>query len=128
MPCNTSNRATHPAQRLAAPARNRAGRAQAFDDLLLLKRGGRTIYCGPLDACSADMVAYFQVRAQSRACRPPPPCSQPCVVPLLQRARMPGRKSPRLHGTSCMLAATWRMTLCVLGDNGARAHFICGGV
>lgn len=35
---------------------------QAFDELLLLKRGGRPIYCGPLGAFSADMVAYFQAR------------------------------------------------------------------
>ena len=33
---------------------------QAFDELLLLKRGGRPIYCGALGTHSADMVAYFQ--------------------------------------------------------------------
>ncbi|KAK9836042.1 hypothetical protein WJX81_008449 [Elliptochloris bilobata] len=29
---------------------------EAFDELLLLKRGGRPIYCGPLGASSADMA------------------------------------------------------------------------
>lgn len=38
--------------------------AQAFDELLLLKRGGRTIYCGPLGRQSADLIAYFQVSPQ----------------------------------------------------------------
>ena len=33
---------------------------EAFDELLLLKRGGRPIYCGSLGTHSADMVAYFQ--------------------------------------------------------------------
>ena len=34
---------------------------QAFDELLLLKRGGQTIYCGPLGDQSSHLVAYFQV-------------------------------------------------------------------
>lgn len=33
---------------------------QAFDELLLLKRGGRTIYCGPTGFESQQLVAYFQ--------------------------------------------------------------------
>ena len=33
---------------------------QAFDELLLLKRGGRTIYCGPTGHQSQQLVAYFQ--------------------------------------------------------------------
>ncbi|EIE25913.1 ATP-binding cassette transporter [Coccomyxa subellipsoidea C-169] len=33
---------------------------EAFDELLLLKRGGQTIYCGPLGAQSSDLVAHFQ--------------------------------------------------------------------
>ncbi len=66
------------------------GRAQAFDDLLLLKRGGRTIYCGPLGARSADMVAYFQVRARRRTRRPPRPSMRSCMVALLQRAPVRG--------------------------------------
>ena len=32
---------------------------QAFDELLLLKRGGRTIYCGPTGYESQQLVAYF---------------------------------------------------------------------
>ena len=32
---------------------------QAFDELLLLKRGGRTIYCGPTGHESQQLVAYF---------------------------------------------------------------------
>ena len=31
-----------------------------FDELLLLKRGGETIYAGPLGVESRDLVAYFQ--------------------------------------------------------------------
>lgn len=34
---------------------------QAFDELLLLKRGGQTIYCGLLGEQSSHLVAYFQV-------------------------------------------------------------------
>ena len=34
--------------------------SQAFDELLLLKRGGRTIYCGPTGHQSQQLVAYFQ--------------------------------------------------------------------
>jgi hypothetical protein len=33
---------------------------QAFDELLLLKPGGSTIYFGPLGDESADLLAYFQ--------------------------------------------------------------------
>lgn len=36
---------------------------EAFDELLLLKRGGRTIYCGPLGKQSVDLVSYFEVCA-----------------------------------------------------------------
>ncbi|KAK9829075.1 hypothetical protein WJX72_003763 [[Myrmecia] bisecta] len=32
---------------------------EAFDELLLLKRGGQTIYAGPLGHLSADLVAFF---------------------------------------------------------------------
>ena len=42
--------------------------AQAFDELLLLKRGGQTIYCGPLGAQSRHLIAYFQ--AASHASNP----------------------------------------------------------
>ncbi len=33
---------------------------QAFDELLLLKRGGEVIYGGPLGYQSSDMVRYFE--------------------------------------------------------------------
>ncbi|KAK9826285.1 hypothetical protein WJX74_005739 [Apatococcus lobatus] len=33
---------------------------EAFDELLLLKRGGRVIYCGPLGTNSVEMVKYFE--------------------------------------------------------------------
>ena len=33
---------------------------QAFDELLLLKRGGRVIYNGPTGQRSADLVQYFE--------------------------------------------------------------------
>ena len=33
---------------------------QAFDELLLLKRGGRTIYCGPTGHESQQLVQYFE--------------------------------------------------------------------
>ena len=34
---------------------------EAFDELVLLKRGGETIYCGPLGLHSADLIKYFSV-------------------------------------------------------------------
>jgi hypothetical protein len=34
---------------------------QSFDEMLLMKRGGRIIYFGPLGPCSSDMVQYFEV-------------------------------------------------------------------
>lgn len=33
---------------------------QTFDELLLLKPGGRTIYVGPLGRKSCSLVAYFE--------------------------------------------------------------------
>lgn len=33
---------------------------QAFDELLLLKRGGETIFCGPIGQDSATLIAYFR--------------------------------------------------------------------
>lgn len=50
---------------------------QAFDELLLLKRGGRPIYCGPLGTFSADMVAYFQARLLGPLLVPFQPNTQP---------------------------------------------------
>lgn len=34
---------------------------ESFDELLLLKRGGRTIYAGPLGKDSQDLIRYFKV-------------------------------------------------------------------
>ncbi|KAK9812481.1 hypothetical protein WJX73_003351 [Symbiochloris irregularis] len=34
--------------------------AEAFNELVLLKRGGETIYCGPLGKHSRELVAYFE--------------------------------------------------------------------
>lgn len=34
---------------------------QAFDELLLLKRGGTTTYYGNLGADSCDLIAYLEV-------------------------------------------------------------------
>ena len=34
---------------------------EQFDELVLLKRGGETIYCGPLGTHSKDLIAYFEV-------------------------------------------------------------------
>ena len=41
---------------------------QAFDELLLLKRGGETIYCGPLGDRSKDLVQYFSVQSLAYFC------------------------------------------------------------
>ena len=43
---------------------------EAFDELVLLKRGGETIYCGPLGKHSCELVEYFQVLP----CLLPPAC------------------------------------------------------
>jgi hypothetical protein len=32
---------------------------EAFDELVLLKRGGETIYCGSLGEHSSDLIKYF---------------------------------------------------------------------
>ena len=34
---------------------------QSFDEMLLMKRGGRIIYFGALGPCSCHMVQYFEV-------------------------------------------------------------------
>jgi hypothetical protein len=52
---------------------------QAFDELLLLKRGGQAIYCGPLGAQSAQLIAYFQVFTHTR------PVPSHCTRLLLQQ-------------------------------------------
>ncbi len=69
--------------------RSDGARLQAFDQLLLLKRGGQTIYCGPLGLHSSTLITYFQVR--------PRPCnlahtsvwisctSAPVYKPLMER-------------------------------------------
>lgn len=42
---------------------------QAFDDLLLLKRGGFATYVGHLGTHSVDLVNYFQVCPSSHRCQ-----------------------------------------------------------
>ncbi|KAL7546777.1 hypothetical protein ACHAWF_010122 [Thalassiosira exigua] len=37
-----------------------------FDDLLLMKKGGETVYFGPLGPCSCDLVSYFEDLGTSR--------------------------------------------------------------
>ena len=50
------------------------GRRQAFDELLLLKQGGESIYAGSLGPESRDLVAFFEsipgVPAIQQACNP----------------------------------------------------------
>ena len=41
---------------------------QAFDELLLLKRGGTTTYYGNLGADSCDLIAYLEVSAEHHEC------------------------------------------------------------
>ena len=41
---------------------------QAFDDLLLLKRGGYATYVGHLGTHSVDLINYFQVSFQLCLC------------------------------------------------------------
>ena len=38
---------------------------ESFDELLLLKRGGRTIFHGPLGHQSTKLIEYFQVRVRT---------------------------------------------------------------
>ncbi|KAH7352830.1 hypothetical protein KP509_19G066000 [Ceratopteris richardii] len=33
---------------------------EAFDELLLMKRGGKVIYAGPLGTCSVELINYFE--------------------------------------------------------------------
>ena len=33
---------------------------QAFDELLLLQRGGSTLYCGPVGEGSKSLITYFE--------------------------------------------------------------------
>ena len=50
---------------------------EQFDELVLLKRGGETIYCGPLGLHSKELIAYFEV-GPSRLNAPAPwPSSTP---------------------------------------------------
>ena len=50
---------------------------EQFDELVLLKRGGETIYCGPLGLHSKELIAYFQVKGYTR-CHV---CEALCVSP-----------------------------------------------
>ena len=67
---------------------------EQFDELVLLKRGGETIYCGPLGLHSKELIAYFQVG--------------PCRVGLSAVAfKHPGRCAPGQRG--CGLQALWAL-------------------
>jgi ABC-type multidrug transport system ATPase subunit len=35
---------------------------EAFDELLLMKRGGQVVYAGPLGDHSSQLIEYFEVR------------------------------------------------------------------
>ena len=48
-------------QKVYNPDSNAVLSLQSFDELLLMKRGGRIIYFGPLGFQSADLVQYFEV-------------------------------------------------------------------
>jgi hypothetical protein len=41
---------------------------QSFDELLLMKRGGRIIFNGPLGARSSDLISFFLVRRHGTIC------------------------------------------------------------
>ena len=58
---------------------------QAFDQLLLLKRGGQTIYCGPLGTHSSTLITYFQVRPRPCNCFKPFSHSSSGDKPLRER-------------------------------------------
>ena len=50
-----------PPGRLESLTHQRVGGClQAFDELHLLKRGGKTIYAGPTGTDSAELVSYFE--------------------------------------------------------------------
>ena len=64
---------------LLEPKQHRSGpaaRAQAFDEMLLLKRGGQVIYNGPLGYQSRAMVGYFSAIA---GVRPMPDTANPAT-------------------------------------------------
>ena len=41
---------------------------QSFDELLLMKRGGRIIFNGPLGTRSSDLISFFLVRSHKTMC------------------------------------------------------------
>ena len=92
---------------------------QAFDTMLLLKRGGETIFNGPLGFQSQSMISYFE--------------SIPGVTPTIHEA-LPnaGKKTlPPLHSALCMPAAlshhgacgSWLLTTAI--DSLARQGQCC---
>ena len=55
---------------------------QAFDELLLLKRGGETIFNGQLGKDSSELIEYFQVRcvATSSGCTTSAPAADTLLI------------------------------------------------
>lgn len=41
---------------------------QSFDELLLMKRGGRIIFNGPLGARSSELISFFLVCSHQNMC------------------------------------------------------------
>ena len=82
---------------------------QAFDELLLLKRGGRTIYCGPTGHESQQLVQYFE---SHRGVNPIPAGTNPASWML--EVRLPG--TLRMHSWAAAFhACAWP----------SRASFMC---
>jgi hypothetical protein len=65
-------------------------KSQAFDELLLIKRGGRTIFFGETGHYSANLINYFEVR-----CRP-----VTHQTDVAHRAPLDGRTHSRLRTRS----------------------------
>ena len=90
---------------------------QAFDELLLLKRGGRTIYCGPTGHESQQLVAYF---ASKKGVEPLPegtnPASWMLEVSLLQ---VPGVLYSYTDAFSMALGLTVGIAMLPIGPSGA---------
>ena len=56
---------------------------QAFDELLLLKRGGRVIFFGALGEQSEHLIAYFEVGGREHPVHKT--CCEACILAWLLR-------------------------------------------
>jgi hypothetical protein len=62
---------------------------QSFDELLLMKRGGRIIFNGPLGTRSSDLISYFKVHCERHAAaKIPSDMLSRAEVELLQQSCM----------------------------------------